>query len=115
MIHSHDYREPEPYHNRRVLLVGAGSSGLDLSVHLSNITSKLVHSHHLVYNQPNLPNTYIKKPDIMMFTPNGAVFQDGSYEEFDEVIFATGKDMKSSIAVIDGFRFTLYQYLIAHH
>lgn len=90
-MHSHDYKEPEPFRNRRVLLVGAGSSGLDLAVHLSNVTSKLVHSHHLVYNQPNLPISYIKKPDIMTFTPTGAVFQDGSYEEFDEVIFATGK------------------------
>lgn len=74
-----------------MLVVGAGSSGLDLGVFLSNVTSKLVHSHHLVYNQPVLPETYVKKPDIMTFTPNGVIFNDGSFEEVDDVIFCTGK------------------------
>ncbi|XP_013183012.2 senecionine N-oxygenase [Amyelois transitella] len=90
IIHSHDYKEPEPYANRRVLLVGAGASGLDLATHLSNITSKLVHSHHLQYNQPNFSPTYVKKPDIKEFTSNGVIFQDGTFEEIDDVIFCTG-------------------------
>ncbi|KAM3962560.1 flavin-dependent monooxygenase FMO1 [Aphomia sociella] len=96
IIHSHDYKEPEAYTNRRVLLVGAGPSGLDLAIHLSNITSKLVHSHHLSYNQPDFSSTYIKKPDIKYFTSDGVVFQDDSYEDVDDVIFCTGYELALS-------------------
>lgn len=89
-MHSHDYKESEPFKGRRVLLVGAGASGLDLAMHLSNVTSKLVHSHHLTYNQPQYSKTYVKKPDIKAFTSNGVVFQDNSFEEIDVAIFCTG-------------------------
>lgn len=90
MIHSHDYKDPEDFRNRRVLVVGAGPSGLDLAMHLANVTAKLVHSHHLKYNQPFFSETYVKKPDIKMFTSNGVIFQDNSFEDLDDVIFATG-------------------------
>lgn len=109
IIHSHDYKEPEPYANRRVLLVGAGASGLDLATQLSNITAKLVHSHHLQYNQPDFSTTYVKKPDIREFTENGVFFQDGTYEDIDDVIFCTGRHFwytKSSV--------TQYHHLIGH-
>lgn len=90
VIHSHDYKEPETYKDRRVLLVGAGASGLDLATQLHNITNKLLHSHHLVYNQPKFSDHYVKKPDIKAFTTNGVVFKDGTVEEVDDVIFCTG-------------------------
>ncbi|KAL0869187.1 hypothetical protein ABMA27_007470 [Loxostege sticticalis] len=90
IIHSHDYKDPEDYRNKRVLIVGAGPSGLDLAIHLSNITAKLVHSHHLRYHEPFFSDTYMKKPDIKMFTSNGVIFQDGSFEDVDNVIFCTG-------------------------
>lgn len=89
-IHSHDYKEPEVYENRRVLLIGAGPSGLDLALHLSNVTAKLIHSHHLVYNQPDFGENFVKKPDVKNFVPNGVIFVDGTFEEIDDVILATG-------------------------
>lgn len=89
-MHSRDYKDPETYRDRNVLIVGAGASGLDLATHLVNVTKKLVHSHHLVYNQPNFPNNYVKKPDIDSFTSEGVIFQDGSIEDVDDVIFCTG-------------------------
>lgn len=91
IIHTQKYKDPEEFRDRRVLLVGAGASGLDLATHLSNVTSRLVHSHHLRYNQPYFGESYVKKPDIKMFTSTGVVFQDDSYEEIDDVILATGK------------------------
>ncbi|XP_026735259.1 senecionine N-oxygenase-like isoform X2 [Trichoplusia ni] len=90
VMHSHDYKDSEEFRNRRVLLVGAGASGLDLAIQLSNVTATLLHSHHLNYNQPEFSKTYKKKPDIDSFTPTGAIFVDGSAEEFDDVIFCTG-------------------------
>lgn len=92
MIHSHDYKDRKAYKNRKVLIVGAGASGLDLAIQLSNVTAKLVHSHHLVYNEPKFFDGYVKKPDIMAFTPKGVIFRDESFEELDDVIFCTGYD-----------------------
>lgn len=97
VIHSHNYREPETYQDRRVLLVGSGPSGLDLATHLTNFTKKLVHSHHLKYNQPNFGASYKKKPDIKAFTSDGVVFEDDSFEELDDVILCTGE-------IVDGIK-----------
>ncbi|CAG9134047.1 unnamed protein product [Plutella xylostella] len=119
MIHSHDYKEPEPYRNRRVLLLGAGPSGLDLATHLVNVTQKLVHSHHLVYNQPNFPKNYVKKPDIRAFTTDGVIFVDGSFEQVDDVIFCTGFDFDypfldetSGVTVSGKFVLPVYQDIV---
>ncbi|OWR47700.1 flavin-dependent monooxygenase FMO1 [Danaus plexippus plexippus] len=90
VMHSHDYKGPEAFEGRKVLLVGAGASGLDLAVQLNNITAKLVHSHHLKYNQPKFSDKYVKKPDIKVFVKNGVIFEDGSFEEVEHVILATG-------------------------
>ena len=36
-IHSHDYRVPEPFAGKRVLVVGAGQSGAEIAVELSSV------------------------------------------------------------------------------
>lgn len=100
-MHSHDYKDAEAFRNRRVLLVGAGASGLDLALQLSNVTAKLFHSHHLNYNQPEFPKNYMKKPDIDSFTSTGAFFVDGSTEEFDDVIFCTGNFLNLIIRYLE--------------
>lgn len=33
--HSHEYRKPEPYRGKKVLIIGAGPSGMDLALHIS--------------------------------------------------------------------------------
>lgn len=42
LIHSHSYRVPYPYKNERVLVVGVGNSGLDISSEIS-LHSSIVH------------------------------------------------------------------------
>lgn len=88
-MHSHDYKDPEDFRYQRVLVVGGGPSGLDIAAQLVNISSKVFHSHHLIY-VPNYSGQYVKKPDLNHFTSTGAVFQDGTAEEFDVVILCTG-------------------------
>jgi dimethylaniline monooxygenase (N-oxide forming) len=39
-LHSHDYREPEPFAGKRVLVVGVGNSGLDITADVCLVASK---------------------------------------------------------------------------
>lgn len=91
IIHSHDYREPEPFINRRVLVVGAGPSGMDIGLDVADVASRLLHSHHSRINFTTpFPPQYHKKPDVQEFNETGVIFKDGSYEEIDDVIYCTG-------------------------
>lgn len=44
ILHSQEYKVPEPFRDRRVLVVGAGNSGCDIAVELSGIAARVVHS-----------------------------------------------------------------------
>jgi len=44
LLHSHAYREPEPFRGRRVLVVGAGNSGCDIAVELAAVAGRVFHS-----------------------------------------------------------------------
>lgn len=39
--HSHDYRSPEEFKDKRVLLVGAGPSGTDIAVQIAAVAKKV--------------------------------------------------------------------------
>ena len=41
IIHSHEYKEPKEFENKKVILVGCGVSGADIAVELSEISSKV--------------------------------------------------------------------------
>jgi cation diffusion facilitator CzcD-associated flavoprotein CzcO len=44
ILHSHTYREPEPFRGQRVLVVGAGNSGCDIAVELGGVAARVFHS-----------------------------------------------------------------------
>ncbi|RVE47467.1 hypothetical protein evm_007878 [Chilo suppressalis] len=120
IIHSHDYRVLDPYKYRRVLIVGAGPSGMDISLDVAEVSKTLVHSHHskVKFNTP-FPPHYIKKPDIKEFNETGVTFIDGSYEEIDDVIYCTGYQYsypfldESSVLTITPQSVTpLYKYMV---
>lgn len=39
-IHSWEYKDPDPYHGKRVVVVGIGNSGGDIAVELSRTCEK---------------------------------------------------------------------------
>ena len=41
IIHSHSYRRPDIFQNKRVVVVGIGNSGGDLAVELSTVAAKV--------------------------------------------------------------------------
>ncbi|CAF4910938.1 unnamed protein product [Pieris macdunnoughi] len=91
IIHSHDYREPDSYRGRKVLSVGAGPSGLDITLDIASVADTVYHSHHSPMKfKTQFPPNYVKKPDIKEFNETGVLFVDGSYADVDDVIYCTG-------------------------
>ncbi|NWT73298.1 FMO5 monooxygenase, partial [Prunella himalayana] len=159
-LHSRDYKSPQPFMGKRVVVVGIGNSGIDIAVELSHTAKQVFLSTrrgswvlhrvadngypfdfsylsrflHLVQNlvppsiinffmerklnarfdhtlyglkpkhgildqhptvNDDLPNRIISgrvrvKPNIQQFTETSAIFEDGTREDIDAVVFATG-------------------------
>ena len=156
IIHSSSYRYPEEFEGKKVLIVGAGNSGVDIAsdaavhakqaylsvrrgyrfipkylfglptdalisgkiapprgVSVTGDASKLIDTivgdltryglpkpdHDLLASHP-IMNTQvlhhlghgdlIAKPDIQEITEDGVIFKDGSHEQLDEIVLATG-------------------------
>uniref|UniRef100_A0A1A9WQY9 Flavin-containing monooxygenase n=1 Tax=Glossina brevipalpis TaxID=37001 RepID=A0A1A9WQY9_9MUSC len=90
-MHSHLYRTQHKFKAQKVLIIGAGPSGIDLTNHISKVANYVCLSHHLS-KKPNTDfmKNVIQKPDVRHFTELGAVFEDNSSEEFDVVVYCTG-------------------------
>ena len=109
--HSSKSRKIEEYRGEKVLIVGAGNSGAELAIELSGVaTVTLATRSRLKYysktddlsNIRGLSESLLKelikfkiielRENCKIATLDGGKvsFMDGSYDEFDEVIFATG-------------------------
>ncbi|XP_075229014.1 uncharacterized protein LOC142328827 [Lycorma delicatula] len=119
--HSHNYREPSPFIGLRVLIIGAGPSGLDLTCELSKIVPVVYLSHHTEHAK-KLPfaENVILKPDVSSLTSRTVIFKDGTEYEIDAVIFCTGYLIRYpflsenvKIEVEDNFVKPLYRHLIS--
>lgn len=90
VIHSMWYREPSLFRARRVLVVGGGPSGRDITIDASGVAKAVFQSvskPELATPQPPI----VTKPPISRFHADGRVsFADGSEEAIDEVVLATG-------------------------
>ncbi|KAJ8303778.1 hypothetical protein KUTeg_018701 [Tegillarca granosa] len=114
VVHTHDFKTPTGYEGKRVVVIGIGNSGGDVSVYLSTrrgswiihrivengapidmVRSSSVTVAHPTINDA-LPNqiasgSIIVKPDIKQFTTFGVEFTDGTFvDDIDAVILGTG-------------------------
>lgn len=100
ILHSHDYKEPEAFADKKVLVVGMGVSGLEISTELAAANVKVIAStsRKASIAESTSPRTSALissssldvRAAVVRFTPTGAVFADGSEEAFDAVIFCSG-------------------------
>lgn len=93
VFHSHEYRCPKLFANERVLIIGGGPSGIDISLDLSQTADTVYFSHHLEYlHNTKYPSNVYQKPDITCMTANSVTFKDGTSHEIDVIVFCTGYD-----------------------
>ncbi|KAB0803599.1 hypothetical protein PPYR_00569 [Photinus pyralis] len=90
-LHSRDYRTPEKFKNKRVLIIGGSYSGSDIASHILS-SARSVRLVYISHPKPLLINVEnaILKPGVKELNEGGAVFIDGSKEDFDIIMYCTG-------------------------
>lgn len=89
-MHSHNYRTSSRFVNKKVLTIGAGPSGVDISQEVARVATQVFWSNHLVPPKTIPADNLIQKADVLRLTRDGAEFTDGTCETFDEIIYCTG-------------------------
>lgn len=91
VMHSHQYRTPQEYAGKKVVLIGAAASGMDISLDLCSDAETVYLSHHGNRKTCKLPNNLEQHYDVIEVDDHGAVvFQDGQRREVDVIMFCTG-------------------------
>lgn len=106
IIHSRDFRNTTVYENKRVLLIGSGTSAIDMVLGIGKVAAKVGWVHkikekHGVTIEIKLPECVIEMPTISCITENGAKFANGTFEEYDIIAFATGYDFSFPFLSVD--------------
>ncbi|XP_031441316.1 flavin-containing monooxygenase FMO GS-OX-like 4 [Clupea harengus] len=120
VIHSHNYRSAEPYAGKSVVLLGAGLSGLDIAMELSQVNAKVVLSHGQKPLKGPLPPGVQQSPPVSKVLDDGTLeFQDGSHARPDVFLFCTGYnftfpflDKQVGLKVKEHLVSPLYKFLI---
>lgn len=99
VMHSHDYKDPEQFADKKVLVVGMGVSGIEISSELANANVKVISatSRKPTIAESTSPRTSSLlsasldvRPAVTRFTTTGVVFADGSEESVDAVVLCSG-------------------------
>lgn len=90
-MHSHNYREPTPFAGATVLVLGAGASGIDISLEISTVAKQVILSHNLPspIKSEMPPNTKQVKGAVKAAS-NGFTLIDGTFVEADFILYCTG-------------------------
>nr|BCT26322.1 flavin-dependent monooxygenase [Euura sp. 'Pontania] len=119
-IHSHQYRDAETYAKKKVCILGASWSGIDIALEIAKHADKVYLSH-----KPgscavaDLPECLEAKPGIASIHGNTFIFDNGDSAEVDEFIYCTGYDFtypflseKVELSVKDDHVEPIYKHLV---
>lgn len=92
IIHSHDYRDNKSYLNKNAMVIGAGPSGIDISLEISEVANKVMLCHQLPQNFVDLHTNILQVNSTINTTKGSTVLmKDGSqFTDIDVIVFATG-------------------------
>ncbi|KAK1378148.1 hypothetical protein POM88_024892 [Heracleum sosnowskyi] len=113
ILHTSDYKNGDEYKGKKVLVVGCGNSGMEISLDLCNYDAQvsLVVRHEAtgrthvldVGSMAKINSGEIKVVrGIKKFTPKSTEFMGGGTKGFETVILATGKMEEDFIGEKDG-------------
>lgn len=90
LLHSHEYRSSEKFKGMKVVVLGAGASGIDISIELTSSAKEVVMSHNLPPYSSALPSNLIQEPGIELFEETSVTFTNGKSYACDAVVICTG-------------------------
>lgn len=95
LVHSHNYREPSPFHGKRVAVLGASASAVDLSREIGGVAAALYWCADAFAALPEAARgagAVQRLPGIEALRPDGRiVLQDGTVlDDVDVLVFCTG-------------------------
>lgn len=92
ILHSHDYRKPDNYKDKSVLILGAGPSGVDIADDVASVSEKTVYLSHRKKNfDPKMQPSIKKIPAMTEIVGSNLVkTSDGEIYEVDSIILCTG-------------------------
>lgn len=90
-IHSHQYRTPEKYTGKKVCILGASWSGIDIALEVAKYAEKVYLSHNLPEKLDAKTLGVIEQtPGIDFINGNNFTFRDGTTAHVDSFIYCTG-------------------------
>lgn len=90
--HSHDYRIPNNFANQNVLILGAGPSGIDISLELSEFANSVILCHKQKQPYKQIPDNVKQEICTIKAISNDEIQLDNGnrYKNIDTIIFCTG-------------------------
>ena len=97
VMHSHDYRHPEVFQGKHLVILSAASSGQDICLQAANHAEKVYLSHKNTLCC-KLPENVERHRPIKSVSGDGAVlFEDGQERKADAILLCTGYSFFFSI------------------
>lgn len=79
--------------DEKVLMIGSGPSGVDVTSIVATKAEKVVFSTH-DHSAQIFPTNVVTKPDVAEIKTNSVVFTDGSEENITAIIYCTGMKLE---------------------
>jgi len=90
VMHSHDYRVPDPFTGKRVALLGGRASGMDISLDVATVASQVYLAHNNAALVSTMPENMRQTVGVSRLEADGAVLLDGTRLDIDTLILCTG-------------------------
>ncbi|CAG7825857.1 unnamed protein product [Allacma fusca] len=120
VLHSRDYRSPEIFANKRVVVLGCGPSGVDISLEIAQVATEVIISFRNPPLESSFPANVRQAFSIKSGKSNGFIFEDNQECDCDVLLLCTGYkydfpflDQQCGVIVEKGKQVTpLYKHMI---
>ncbi|XP_029667204.1 flavin-containing monooxygenase FMO GS-OX-like 4 [Formica exsecta] len=121
ILHSHAYRKPNKFVGKKVLVLGAASSGIDIAIELSDYAACVYLSHNHDRLSSPLPSNMIQVAGVQSIHETTFHLRDGTtVNDINILIFCTGYkynfpflDKNCGIRIDNNYVTPLYKHLIS--
>jgi len=119
VMHSHDYRHPQHFQGKTVLVLGSGASGMDISLDMSNFAEQVYLCHNKPRIESRLPANVQQHQGINNIDGRHVTLTDGQVLAPDCLLLCTGYEFdfpfltpKCNVHIHDERITPLYKHIV---